>query len=344
MDYFQGKIMELLVRGKHRQFWRTATGICALLFGFYQIATAQPPDTSDYRHAEVVCTDSFSHEPDGFWLFEPAAPVPAAANVIVFLHGYGGYNPMIYGAWIDHLVRQGNIVIYPRYQRNMMFPSPKKFPENTAQGIRDALELLRTRPTEPLLDHYTYIGHSYGGMIAAILSMDPDAYDLPTPTAALLSAPGTGPFPGLREKSYKKLPKHLQLLVVIHAGDTTVGDKMGRRIFETAKRTKQRNLLLQTGEATAAGRTSDGHNESYAVNPRYDTGEKNFTSRRARNLGAPDRTDWQGYWRLADALIACDRAGERCDEAFGNTAEQRFLGRYEDGTAVREFEVWTPGK
>ena len=249
---------------------------------------------------------------------------------------------MIYGAWIDHLVRQGNIVIYPRYQRNMMFPSPSKFPETASRGIRDALAYLETRPTVPVLDHFAYLGHSYGGMISALLSMNHKNYDLPEPTAVLLSAPGTGPFPGLREKSYKDLPKHLKLLIILHAGDTTVGDKMGRRIYETAKRTPQRNLLVQTGERTPAGSTSDGHNESYATNPRYDTGERNFTSRRARNLGAPDRTDWQGYWRLADALLACDRYGTRCDEAFGNTAAQRFLGTYEDGTTVREFEVEVP--
>ncbi|MEZ4892408.1 MAG: hypothetical protein R2778_05270 [Saprospiraceae bacterium] len=54
---------------------------------------------------------------DGYWLFEPADPKPDSAEVVVFLHGYGAYNPMAYGKWIKHLVAKGNIVIYPRYQK-----------------------------------------------------------------------------------------------------------------------------------------------------------------------------------------------------------------------------------
>ena len=303
---------------------------------------SQWPDTSGYRHAEVIFTDEQSAEADGYWLFEPASPTPDSAHVIVFLHGYGGYNPMIYGAWIGHLVRRGNIVIFPRYQKNNLFPSPRVFPKNAARGILDALAYLDTRPTVARRDHFTYIAHSYGAMTAALLSMEYKDYGLPQPTAALLSAPGTGPFFALRKDSYRKLPKDLKRLITTHAGDRTVGTAMGDRIFETATRTKQRNLLHQTGERTASGSTSDGHNECYAIDLTYDTGETNFTSRRARNIGTPDRTDWQGYWRLADALLACDRAGERCSEAFGATPEQRYLGIYEDGTPVRAWEVRVP--
>ena len=103
----------------------------------------------EYHHQSVDFQD-FAQKADGYWLFEPAAPKPDSAHVIVFVHGYGGYNPMIYGKWIQHLVRQGNIVIYPRYQKNLHSPRPRKFSTNVSQAIRDALiELEKTRARPP---------------------------------------------------------------------------------------------------------------------------------------------------------------------------------------------------
>jgi len=57
-----------------------------------------------------------------YWIFEPDSPKPRSAPVIVFLHGWGGMNPLYYGAWLDHLVKRGNIVIYPRYQSSLLTP------------------------------------------------------------------------------------------------------------------------------------------------------------------------------------------------------------------------------
>src|SRR5258707_14615802 len=38
-----------------------------------------------------------------YWIFEPDAPKPRSAPLIVFLHGWGGMNPMYFGAGLDHL-------------------------------------------------------------------------------------------------------------------------------------------------------------------------------------------------------------------------------------------------
>src|SRR6516164_3184156 len=50
--------------------------------------------------------------PRSYWLFEPEQPRPERAPVVVFLHGWFAVNPGFYGAWIDHLVRDGKIVIF----------------------------------------------------------------------------------------------------------------------------------------------------------------------------------------------------------------------------------------
>ena len=94
-----------------------------------------------YPHQELII-QNYASESDGYWLFEPTAPKPDSADVIVFIHGYGAIDPLIYGKWIRHLVLQGNIVIYPRYQKNLVSPGTKAFAGNAAKAIRDALTKL----------------------------------------------------------------------------------------------------------------------------------------------------------------------------------------------------------
>jgi pimeloyl-ACP methyl ester carboxylesterase len=131
--------------------------------------TLEGPGGKDYLHQEVIQYD-YAQNPDGFWLYEPASPKPEKANVIVFIHGYGAYNPMIYGKWIKHLVRKGNTVIFPRYQRNMFSPSTKYFAENVVEAVLNALDTLNSQGhVSPITDHFSLVGHSYGGVISANL-------------------------------------------------------------------------------------------------------------------------------------------------------------------------------
>src|SRR5690242_3836724 len=105
---------------------------------------AQPasgPGGKQYAHAAVT-KNHYGKGGQEYWIFEPASPKPASAPLIVFLHGWGGMNPMYYGAWIDHLVKRGNVVVYPRYQANLLTPI-KEFTPNTIAAIKDAIAPLQ---------------------------------------------------------------------------------------------------------------------------------------------------------------------------------------------------------
>jgi len=102
-----------------------------------------------------------------YWIFEPDAPKPRSAPLIVFLHGWG-MNPLYYGAMADHLVRRGNIVVYPRYQADLL-TLPRVFLPNTISAIKDAIARLQTEPghVRPDLNRFAVVGHSVGGLLAA---------------------------------------------------------------------------------------------------------------------------------------------------------------------------------
>jgi len=319
--------------------------VSVLLFSqnkFQPTPPEQGPGSPTYFHDEVVQYD-FAATPDGFWLYEPASPRPDSANVIVFNHGYGGYNPMIYGKWIKHLVRKGNIVIYPRYQKNIYSPSPKYFVNNVSQAIRDALKKMENSNfIKPITRNLAMVGHSYGGVITANLAVNFEKHKIPKPVAILLCSPGTGPFKGGILDSYEAMPAESKVVIMVSENDRIVGEKFGKKFFKTATNVVQRNYIRQLHDNSTNPPHRAGHNESYALDIDFDNGKRNATTRRALRKGKTNHIDYYGYWKIFDALLDCSRTGENCEYAFGNTQEQRFLGLNSNGQPLLELEVIIP--
>src|SRR6185437_8388974 len=165
------------------------TNVCA------QSATPPPqpltgPGGKQSAHASVT-KNRYGKGGQEYWIFEPDSPKPPSAPVIVFLHGWGGMNPLYYGAWIDHLVKRGNIVIYPRYQASLL-TSLKDFTPNTVSAVKDALERLQTEKghVTPELNKFAAVGHSMGGLLAANLAALAAESKLPHVRALMCVEPG----------------------------------------------------------------------------------------------------------------------------------------------------------
>lgn len=312
--------------------------------GFHAVWGQEPwyPDPAKYRHAEVRIRD-FATKADGYWLFEPVSPVPDTADVVVFLHGYGGYNPIIYGGWVKHLVAQGLIVVYPRYQKNLLWPRPVHFADNAAVAVRDALERVQLEGrTHVRTDRMLYIGHSYGGVTAANMGVDWATLGIPQPKAMLLCEPGSGPIRNAVKKSYEALTPDLLLLAVAGNKDEVVGDTFSRLVFETAVHTPMRNLVEHYSEPHKARLLTSSHYEPYSIDPDMDSGLRNYTVNRSAVNNRVNAVDHFCYWKLADALLDMLRTGRGTEVAFGNTPAQRYMGRWFDGEPVRPLRVEVP--
>jgi pimeloyl-ACP methyl ester carboxylesterase len=96
--------------------------------------------------------------PDAVWYWPAAGE---AKSIVVFLHGYSGEareeTPVNHVPWLRHLAREGNDVIYPRYERG---GGPNPFPHLVA-GVDAALAKLG-HPKLPTV----VIGYSRGARIA----------------------------------------------------------------------------------------------------------------------------------------------------------------------------------
>ncbi len=286
----------------------------------------------DYRSAE------------GAYIFWPAASaktqdlgttVPDSLGLVVFTHGYGGLNPLNYGAWLRHIIEQGNVVIYPRYQRNLYIPRSTAFAKTVSVGLASALAWLGQSSNLPVqLRDPIYVGHSYGGVLTAYLLASQDSLGLPPAFGAVLAAPGTSRLKGSRLESYASIDTSTQIIIVSHAGDELVGDEFAKLVFETVDASTPILWLPQEREEHGEERLGQGHNECYALDEAFDTGYRNFTTKRALRIACEDDLDRQLYWPLVDEMLLA-RQESRMHTALKTRAGEFALGQWSDGTLRR---------
>ena len=303
------------------------------------------PGGKDYKHNNVLLV-SKDQEADGFALFIPDEPKPDTADVVVFLHGLAQVNPKMYGGWIEHLVRKGNIVIYPRYEVPL---TPKgQFEANAVAGIKNGLSELKARCenqstcVKPNLENFALIGHSYGAALAANITVRAREHDLSKVKALMVNQGWDGLDIRLRQ-GYSAMPQETKLLILVGSTDVVVGSRFGRRLMRETRINPHKNLVTHhLDKHNLFAPIGSGHDEPLSLNEKFDNKEITALILLAFPLTRTNAVDYFCYWKLADALLNCTFRNTDCQVAFGNTPEQRDMGTWGDGQRVRELKVKLP--
>jgi len=310
---------------------------------FSQSQPTQPtsgPGGSDYPFGGVTQYDyGTNRNGEDFWLYEPNTPTPDSANVVVFIHGLGETNPKLYGAFIKHLVRKGNIVIYPRYQRTLDFTTQiAEFNDSCAKGIKKALDTIQQPGhVKGRIENYFILGHSVGGVLTADMSMLYAQYGLPKPRAAFSMQPGAANY---LMSSYYLFPSDVPYLILVSQDDAVVGTAPGTTIYNQSVNapTSHKNLVHTYQDNHGSPAVTATHFDPLAGDAAFDNGETNLFILASGN-GPVDAFDWYGTWKLQDALMDCALHNQNCEYAFGDTPEQHGMGSWSDGTPVRILEI-----
>src|SRR5690242_12022967 len=178
-----------------------------------------------------------------YWIYEPDNPKPKTAPVVIFLHGWGGTNPLYYGAWIDHIVKRGNIVVFPRYQSSIL-TRREDFIPNTLDAIKAALKQLQTEPghVRPDLTRVATVGHSLGGVLSASVAALAKESNLPRVRAVMSVEPGLTRQPAMVPMAdLKKIESDTLLLSIAGDRDTLVEDYDAKRIYYESTRVSAAN-------------------------------------------------------------------------------------------------------
>ena len=316
---------------------------------------AQPssgPGGSDYACNQVIKS---KHGSSGkqYWIYEPTDPTPESALLIVFLHGWSAMDPFSYETWIEHIVKRGNIVVYPKYQASL-FTQSKDFTPNAIAAVKSAIEELQIgKHVKPELNNFAIVGHSMGGLMSA--NMAALSAGLPEPKAIMCVEPGvTGAF---ELEDLSKIPESTLLLCVTGDRDDVVGNMDAIRIFEESSRIAETNkdLVIVVSDDHGVPSLIADHYAPAAVGKDLSLWTMITSLLRALTLkilkpivGIPTTTkphgevnslDYYAYWKLFDGL--CDGAFYKTNReyALGNTPEQRFMGVWSDGVPVKELIV-----
>lgn len=283
------------------------------------------PGSAEYFHDKTI-RYSYGTGALQYYLFEPDGPKPATAPLIVFLHGLNGTNPRSYSNWIEHIVKKGNIVVYPQYQSR--FGEFEDYTSNAIQSVLEAIEELQNGDhVWPDLDRFAIVGHSCGGMIAPNIAALAEESGLPVPRALMPVEPGkTTPLADL-----SKIPSDVLLLTVVGDRDFIVGDEVAKKIFRETPQIPLENKDFIT-------LVSDRHGLSSLTAGHFSPCCMSFG-----NLSIPfldtDAHDYYGFWKLFDALTDAAFYGKNREYALGNTPQQRYMGEWSDGTPRKELIV-----
>lgn len=292
------------------------------------------PATDHISVHGAVARARFGSGAQSYWLFEPDSPRPDRAPVLIFLHGWLFVNPGVYGAWIDHLVRRGTTVIYPRFQDNWT-TRPVEFLPNMQSAVRDALRVLRTAPghVRPDGQRFAIIGHSVGGDLAVHLSGTARPAGLPEPRTLILLMPGR--LDSVNKPKPEAIPATTLLVVAVADRDRVVGDLVAREIFDGAVSippARKRYILYRT-DLHGQPPLIANHMAPTAALPEFDTGE-GLLHRVQMAQGEIDSLDRLGFWRMGDLALAAGFASSAFDAAAHHDILLGDLGLWTDGQPI----------
>lgn len=313
------------------------------------------PGGKQTAHAGVI-KNRYGTGGKEYWIYEPDTPKPTTAPVVIFLHGWGGTNPLYYGAWIDHIVKRGNIVVFPRYQSSIL-TARSEFTPNTIASLKDAFKRLQNESghVHPDLTKIATLGHSLGGVLAANVAALASESGLPRVRAVMSVEPGMTRSPGnIPMADLKKIESDTLLLAVAGDRDTLVEDYDAKRVYYESSRVSADNkdFIRMLTDERGQPELIASHRAPTAPDKEYDNGEGDLSARLSRagsvtidsqpqspRVPAINALDYFGTWKLFDAL--CDAAFFKRNREFalGNTPQQRFMGKWSDGVPVKELFV-----
>jgi hypothetical protein len=280
------------------------------------------PGGSNYSHDGVRQTHCGWGDYE-FWIFEPTNPIPTSAPLIVFNHGWSAFFPNSYKAWIEHLVKRGNIVVYPRYQLGFII-GVRYATLNAIQAVKKAITILQNGDhVQPDLDKFAIVGHSLGGGITAEMAVLAEEKGLPHPKAIMPVQPFIRN--DTMMKNFHDIPATTLLLVVVGENDTIVGNFSGKMIFSTSDQIpiNQKDFIIQRTDRYGSPALVADHFAPICI----------------PNSSWVDAMDYYSTWKLFDALTDYAFYGINHEFCLGNTSEQRFMGYWSDGTPVKELTV-----
>ena len=338
---------------------------------------AEGPGSAGDRKATVVKRLLGRGAASSYAFYTAGAAPEAGRPVVVFLHGWGIVNPQSYGGWIDHLARQGWLVILPRFQE-VNRTRPADAPAIAESLIKSALsDVASDAEAKPDLSRVAVIGHLAGAPLAMDLAADARTRDLPVPKLIFAVTPGgiaSGPKSrGITLGDLSAIDPSTLLITMVGDKDTRAADLAARRLLREASAVPlDRKLFVRIlsddhgfPALTATLASPAGVDAAYdggAIKPGSEpkdapkdtakpppfrwspdmalTGEQQTLVSQV-NLARVDALDYLGFWKTFDLAAAAAFGGSDAS-ALKSNPRLADMERWSDGWPVKRLFVETP--
>lgn len=262
-----------------------------------------------------------------YWLYEPQAPAPANAPVLLYLHGWSATTPDAYEKMLIHFARKGLIVVYPKFGG---WFNTGKYESNAKTAYKNAIKRLQEPGhVSPDLTKTVFAGHSLGAHLALRMANSSVSESYPAPLALVLHEAA--------------------------GADTQINETLSLENLSSI--VSSTYLLLISREQWVSDPNTYGTvMQAWNNTPQIPRQQKSFIAVQSDSYGDPDLVsdhlgvvagdcgwfctapldaiDWWGYWRPTEAIINYVFYGKDFEFVFGNGQTVRYMGKWADGTPV----------
>lgn len=289
---------------------------------------ASGPGGSNYTYTGYVWEKNGSAG-TAYYLFEPT-PKPENAPVICFLHGWSATNPFDnYILWIEHLVKKGNVVIYPVYQGSILTPQSAMLGYGTT-GLKDAIthlqngsEHVRPQIGSDGLMNFAIMGHSLGGNMTVAMAANYPGNGIPKPKAIMPTFYGADTANhDIWTYNETNIPSDTYFLSLCGNEDTTAGQQ------------RSKDAINMTTQISNNRKDHVEFRSDYYGDP--DLVANHSSPGCASN---PNTLDYYGFWKLSTALTNYAFFGTDRSYCLDGGTDMTFMGNWSDGTPVNTLSV-----
>lgn len=290
-----------------------------------------------------------------YWIFQPqgsaSSSVPKLAPVVLFLHGWMGVHPYIYGGWIDHLAKNGNIVIFPVYQTSKE-DSTDQMLQSSIRATQNAVSRLKqSNSIRPDWNRFVIVGHSFGGGLSVQIAARAKEANLPIPKAIMPVAPGWRGSKAMPTEALKRIPASVLMWVIEGADDTLKGTRQGKAIYAATPQISIDHKIFILLSSNNYQSKVDHNAPLSPLNSYQDSSLSDRQRRRQRfnaalfnratgmSDGRINTIDIKGYWPLFDQLCQTAFSGSKSVDSLFKSMSQNFVQISGTGTPSEPKEL-----
>ena len=319
-------------------------------------ASFQPeigPGGKNYKYTSVKST-VYGKGENAYIIFEPDLTNTTANNnkiklpVIILIHGWWATDSAGYRLWIEHIVKNGNFLIYPIFQNEITLSEIAM--QNAVIAIKNALNNLNdNKYFKPDSDKFALLGHSAGGIMAANIASIAKEEQMPLPKAVMSVDPARTENKRNRERielyDLTGIDKNTYFLIVIGDNDQRLYDKADIKIYNAISQIPcdKKNYVVINSDNYGIPPLIANHwaplamPDSITSNLIQNKSINQFVNNRLHFVGA-NNLDYYGFWKLFDALTNAAFYNKNLDYLNG-TEKEKFMGYWSDGTPVKKLTV-----